>query len=343
MRRALPGSLLVHSAIIGVAFVGFAWPEADDAPAAEAVSVSIVTMSSVSANATEVVESDSTVDLVSSGAATTVPPTVEPIKPDIVESVTEAAVPMEPETQQPVADTVVEPMPQETVEPVEADSQEPVEPPVEPPLQVEPPEAAEPVETITDVAVLSSTAVNSLASEPVAAVQPETVEPVSSEEVKVAPVPQTLSVARSNKPTYPKVQPQQTPAPRKPAATPPPSTAGNGGNNNADAVASAGSTAAQAGTGNGGDAEVARYPSEVLRKLRRALRSSSGPSGEVVVRFTVLASGQVTDVSVGRSSGNGAVDQAGLATVGRAAPFPSIPPAANRSSWTFDVPLAFGG
>jgi protein TonB len=62
-----------------------------------------------------------------------------------------------------------------------------------------------------------------------------------------------------------------------------------------------------------------------------------------VVRFTVLANGQVTDLGIGRSSGNGAVDQAGLATVSRAAPFPVIPNAANRSSWTFDVPLAFGG
>ena len=126
-------------------------------------------------------------------------------------------------------------------------------------------------------------------------------------------------------------------------ATPPPSAAGNGGSNNADAVASAGSTAQQVGAGNGGDAEVAKYPSEVLRKLRRALRSSNGPRGEVVVRFTVLANGQVTDVGIGSSSGNGAVDQAGLATVDRAAPFPGIPAAANRSSWTFDVPLAFGG
>ena len=73
MRRALPGSALVHVAVLGTALVGFSWPEGEDAPAAKAVTVSIVSMTSVSANATEVVQSDSTVSLVSSGVATTRP------------------------------------------------------------------------------------------------------------------------------------------------------------------------------------------------------------------------------------------------------------------------------
>ena len=315
MRRALPGSLLVHAAVLGVALVGFAWPEAEDAPAAEAVSVSIVAMASVSANATEVVQSDSTANLVSSGSAASTP-VLDPVESETVEPITETVTAVEPETRQPVSETALDPLP---------------------------PETAEPVEATTEVAVLSSTAVSGLTSQPVAAAQPEAIEPVSSEDVKMAPVPQTLSRPRTSTPTYPKPQPkqQQQQAPRQ-AATPP-STAGNGGPNDADAAASAGSTAQQVGSGNGGDAEVAKYPSDVLRKLRRALRSNSGPRGEVVVRFTVLANGQVTDLSIGRSSGNGAVDQAGLATVSRAAPFPVIPNAANRSSWTFDVPLAFGG
>src|SRR5690606_3327021 len=117
----------------------------------------------------------------------------------------------------------------------------------------------------------------------------------------------------------------------------------NGGRNQADAVAAAGAPAAASGQGSGGQAEVARYPSVVIRELRRALRRSGSGRGEVVVRFTVSAAGQLAGVSVARSSGNQAVDAAGLATVQRAAPFPPIPPGAGRSSWTFDVPLAFEG
>lgn len=321
MWRALPGSALVHVAVLGAALIGFSWPEAEDAPAAEAVSVSIVTMSSVSSNATEIIQSDSTANLVSSGSVSTSATVIEPVETETVEPIAETLAALEPEVQEPLSEPVVEPI--ETEAPVAA-------------------EAPVPIEPVSDIAMLTLTAVSPLVSQPIAASQPETIDPVSSEQIELAPVPQTLARPRTSTPTYPKAEPQQQPAPRK-VASPPPSVAGNGGANNADATASAGSAAQQVGSGNGGDAKVAKYPSEVLRKLRRALRSNSGPRGEVLVRFTVHADGQVSGVSVGRSSGNDAVDQAGLATVMRAAPFAPIPPAANRSTWTFDIPLAFGG
>jgi protein TonB len=309
MQRALPGSLLAHAAIIGVGLIGFAWPQPDDAPAAESVNVSIISMSSVSSNATQVVQSYATENLVSSG---TTAPSVEPVKPDTIEPVTDPITPLRPET---------------PIEPLEP------EPPLEQPAESEALTRAAPV---TEVALLSSTAVASLTSQPLTATPAPSIEPVSSEDLNAAPIPRTLSFERPSEPTA-RPAPQQQPTPK------PPTQSGNGGSNNADAVASAASSAQQAGGGSGGDAETARYPGEVLRKLRRALRSGNGPSGEVVVRFTVLANGQVAGVSIGRSSGNAAVDQAGLATVSRAAPFPPIPPQANRANWTFDVPLAFGG
>lgn len=313
MQRALPGSLLAHAAIIGVGLVGFAWPQPDDAPAAEAVNVSIVTMSSVSTNATAVVQSDATENLVSSGTAA---PTVEPVTPDTIEPVTDPITPLRPETPQ-----------QALAEPVSATKPEPLEQSTEP---------------VTEVALLSSSAIASLTSQPLTATPAPTIDPVSSEDLSAAPVPRTLSFERPSEPTARPAPQQPKPTPPKPP-TPQPTQSGNGGSNNADAIASAASSAQQAGGGSGGEAETARYPGEVLRKLRRALRSGNGPSGEVVVRFTVLANGQVAGVSIGRSSGNAAVDQAGLATVSRAAPFPPIPPQADRSDWTFDVPLAFGG
>jgi protein TonB len=221
-----------------------------------------------------------------------------------------------------------------TIEPIESRPQESTE---SEPQPVEVDRQAALAEPAIELAAQSSPAISSLASRPVAASTPETIEPLSSQELETAPMPQILSFERTSRPTYPK----PTQASRQVA--PQPSQSGNGGANDSDAVAAAGSTAQQAGSGNGGDAEVAQYPGDVLRKLRRALRSTNGPRGEVVVRFTVLADGGVSAVSIGRSSGNAAVDQAGLATVSRAAPFPPIPPGANRSDWTFDVPLAFGG
>jgi protein TonB len=290
MQRALPGSLLVHAVVLGVALAGFTWPEADDAPAAEAVSVSIIAMSSVATNATELIESDATENLVSSGAVASISPVIQPVEPQTVVAISEPVSALLPELQQPV------------VEPTE-------------------PRPLEPVDVETVVLTASASAI----------------EPVSSVELKVAPVPQTLSQERISRPTYPKPEAQQPPRPQ------PPSQGGNGGANEVDAVAAAGGAVQQANAGSGGDGEAARYPADVLRKLRRVLRSTNGLSGEVVVRFTVLADGSVAGISIGRSSGNAAIDQAGLATVSRAAPFPPIPDGANRADWTFDVPLEFRG
>lgn len=319
MQRALPGSLLIHAGVIGIALVGFSWPEADDAPAAQSVSVSIVAMSTVSSNASEVVQSDSTENMTSPGATATMPPTLQAIEPRAVQTIAETTVPLPPPTQPPV--------PNEPVEPMEAEAIEPL-----------PLEQAELAPARTDLAELSSTAISPVASQAVVPATPPALEPISNEEAKLAPVPAKLSFERPSKPTE-RPRPPQQDKPR-PAA---PTQAGNGGTGNADSVASAGAPSQQASSGNGGDAEVARYPSQVVGKLRRALRSGNGPRGEVLVRFTVHANGEVSGISVGRSSGNAAVDQAGLAIVTRAAPFPPIPPAAARADWTFDVPLAFGG
>ncbi len=320
MRYALPGSALVHAGILGVALIGFAWPEAEDAPAPAPVSVSIVALSTVASNSTEVVESDSTVSAVSAGSAVE---TVEPLTPEAIQ-------PVEP---------ISEPVAPQQVEEIEPETVDKAAPPT--PEQAIA-EAVEPV-NIPELQELASTDVEAVESA-LTAVEPlqtAAIEPVSVEDLKVAPVPHTLSFQRPSAPTpRPEAQPRQQPQPRREA---PPSQAGNGGQNQADAVASAGAAAAASGQGSGGQAEVARYPSIVIGELRRALRRTGSSRGEVVVRFTVSASGQLAGVAVASSSGNNAVDAAGIATVQRAAPFPPIPPASGRGSWTFDVPLAFGG
>ncbi|ATU95730.1 energy transducer TonB family protein [Phyllobacterium zundukense] len=92
-----------------------------------------------------------------------------------------------------------------------------------------------------------------------------------------------------------------------------------------------------------GNAAVSNYPGTVTSKLRRALRRQGRLRGEVLVSFVVASNGSVTGVGIGRSSGNAAVDKAGMDTVRRAAPFPPIPADAGRSTWAFNIPLAFGG
>src|SRR5690606_468873 len=109
-----------------------------------------------------------------------------------------------------------------------------------------------------------------------------------------------------------------------------------------DAVAASGAPASQASSnGNGGAAAEARYQSQVTRRVRNALRGLRGQAGLVVVGFTIHANGQVSGVGVVRSSGNAAIDQAGVEAVGRAAPFPPFPGEITRSSWGFAVPLEY--
>jgi protein TonB len=91
-----------------------------------------------------------------------------------------------------------------------------------------------------------------------------------------------------------------------------------------------------------GNAAVSNYPGKVRSKINRAKRRvSGGDRGSVVVSFTVGAGGQASGVRVARSSGSGALDNAAVEAVMRAAPFAKIPEAAGRSSWAFTVPIVF--
>lgn len=104
--------------------------------------------------------------------------------------------------------------------------------------------------------------------------------------------------------------------------------------------------ASRGGSKNGevGNAAVSNYPGKVVAKLKRAMRTISKRTlskaqNELRVAFTVSASGGVSGIRIASSSGSAEVDQAALALVRRAAPFPPIPPEAGRSSWQFAVPL----
>ena len=103
-------------------------------------------------------------------------------------------------------------------------------------------------------------------------------------------------------------------------------------------------TRSQGGGSGIGNASASNYPGKVAAKLRRASRGISGSAlakarNDVQVSFTVDANGAVGGVRIARSSGSPELDQAALAIIRRAAPFPPIPADAGRSSWTFSLPL----
>jgi protein TonB len=337
MRYALSGSALVHAAIFGTALIGFAWPQADDAPAPGAVTVDIVNVSSVSTNSTQTLVSSAPENLVSAGAEAS-PPVLKPITHQTLEKPPEIVQkPIEPEPVQPTAD----PLPPKEPERVEAQAAPSIEP-AKPSAQTEILAAAmlqaEPADTIALTA-----------AEPVRPMeQSAAIAAKSVTDARVAPVPQTLSFKRPSAPTAREpAQPrretaqQQQPAPSRQK---PPSQAGNGGQNQADAAAAPASAGQNGSVGGGGSADTASWERQVSRRLASALRyprAANGERGEVVVRFTVASQGDASGMQVVRSSGNPVLDQAALETVSRAAPFPPIPAGAGFKSKTFDFPLGF--
>jgi protein TonB len=377
MRYALPGSALVHATVLGVALIGFAWPEGEDAPAPAPVTVDIVAVATVSTNASQVVESDATVSAVSAGAQPTV---AEPVVPPRLEPTTEQVEAEEAPLVRPVDAKVEASQPPATVEAQRAESAQPLEPsaPAEsiaaaPVVRAEAPvvSASEEAPELTELTTTAISPLQSLNIAPVAPAQEErqdtasvlqptsppsdaveavvasALAPLSSEDLKVAPVPRTLSFERPSAPTVPKPQPPtrtENPQPRTQQQTAtrqqtqrPPSQAGNGGQNDGDSAAASGGSPRPSGAGTSGEADIARYSSQVRNKVMRAARGRD--RGEVWVRFTVQANGAVSGVRIVRSSGSATTDEAGLSAVQRAAPFPPPP----GGSMTFDVPLAFGG
>lgn len=315
MRYALPGSALVHAGIFGIAFVGFAWPPPEDAPPPGAVTVDIVSVISVSSNLISTLEQGSAESLVSAGSETVSPEPSETLEP------------VEPETQ--MAEVPVEEaLPPDEAAPVETAAAAPVE--------------AEPIEPGTEtmeVAVLA-TPVNT--PEPIDTIAPmvaETVEPAEVTDFNAAPVPHVLSFERPSAPTQrprpPATQQATRPAPQKPPQQ------GNSGQSNADSAAARAAQGQQGGQGSGGAAQMASWQQQVSRRLnsaRRYPRSAGGATGTAVVGFTVTANGGLGGVSLLRSSGNPALDQAALDAVSRAAPFPPPPSGVNTP---LGVPVDF--
>ena len=86
--------------------------------------------------------------------------------------------------------------------------------------------------------------------------------------------------------------------------------------------------------------------SAYLGKLRshlekRKVNPRSRQVGTAIVRFTVDASGQLLTREIALSSGNRVLDEAAIASVERAAPFPAMPDDLTRDPLVVSVPFRF--
>ena len=361
---ALPVSLLLH----GLLFAGALWlirsPPMEAPPDLAGIGVTIIEMQSAT-GATNVADSDATANMLAAGSVS--PEAAEAVKPVRVEVAPAVA----QTTLEPTMSAAISPLamrPEAKAPPVEATT-----PPTEHAVATQAAESSPVAPEATAAAIPLAEALAVAAEVPLstpavvatavvaprqmgmtapqidaAAAHTEAVAPIA----QVEPVTSTETIAPT-KPVQSVADPRPRPAVQKSAKAPPDkpekpqaknsaAAAGNGGKSSANSAASAARPAGAAETTDGGSAAVSRYPGLVQARLRRALQSQSGiHGGQVQVRFLVAANGNVSAISIVESSGNPALDAAGIATVRRAAPFPPIPAEAGRSTWSFILPLRF--
>lgn len=152
-----------------------------------------------------------------------------------------------------------------------------------------------------------------------------TTKPVS----KPAPAKPTTAAASAARPTAAKSAARSTGS-GTPGAAPAGEQVGSGGTRQAD----------------GGKALVSSFAGRVAAHLQRHKRypgdaADKRLSGTATVTFTIGSDGRVRGAKLARSSGQGVFDREVVAMVGRAEPFPQIPPAIGRSAMTFTVPVRF--
>jgi protein TonB len=172
---------------------------------------------------------------------------------------------------------------------------------------------------------------------------------VAAEDVTPPP-----SVPTATKPAPPK-SPKPPPAPKTL-----PKVAQSGGASSRSSQASSASQAEQAAegplagkAGAGGDshdqngsAETSSYQAALAAHLRQyrdfpAAARQQGMHGVARVTFTVSASGGLVSSRLTAGSGYAVLDQAALAMVQRAAPYPPIPKALGQRTMTVTVPVRF--
>ncbi|MGB3540282.1 MAG: TonB family protein [Mesorhizobium sp.] len=274
----------------------------------------------------------------------------ESIQP-VEQAATEAPV---AETLEPVTEAAPPPVTAEQLQPEKPDTVAPANP--EPEILAVAPQQPDPSENTVQQAVKAEPAepveeTKAVAPQVTEAVTDETVETPKVVEVVPAPRPaeQENAPVKSKPVRQAREEAKETPAKpvRKKASS------GSGGASQADAkrgvadgktngdtaIASKGGAKSSAG-----NAAVSNYPGKVAARLRRVARTLSRAAqasahNNAQVSFVVGAGGDVRSIRLVKSSGSPGLDEAALSIIKRAAPFPPIPPQAERASWAFTLPI----
>lgn len=264
------------------------------------------------------------------------PPEVEP------EEVTEPQEVVEPE-EAAEAEEVAGPEPEEVVETAEAK--------LEPEPAPEPEVVPEPVEPIIDVPEVDVPEPAVVVQSRVAAVVPQELEPEPvPDEPVVEPLdpnlpvpvamPQRIADVRAATPAT-----KFTPPPRR---APPPQQAASQAAAPKPAAQQAEQAAApqQTAAAEPSNSQVNRWESSVFRHLGQRRKfppdaRARGEKGEVVVQFSIDASGRVLSVNVARSSGFASLDQAARDLVMASSPVPPPPEGLPRSRLTISMPIDY--
>lgn len=214
---------------------------------------------------------------------------------------------------EPVQDALPEPLPEpvEPPPPEEVAEPEPVEPEPEP---VEPEPIEQPEPEITD-------SIPEPTPEPVEEVDPLEQQMIAALENVEVPLP----IARPPPPPEPKKEPPKRAKPQPQAAKA--SQKAKLQTQKADRTA-----AAQTSQGSSTPSvSPARWKSRVQAKIaRNARRCPGNVTGLAAVRFNFDGNGNITNVSLSRSSGNSAIDNYIVSAVKRASPIPAPPAGAPR-------------
>jgi protein TonB len=85
---------------------------------------------------------------------------------------------------------------------------------------------------------------------------------------------------------------------------------------------------------------MAQWGGQIMARIERARPRVQG-TGQVTLALQVARSGQLAGLTVARSSGDPALDQAALTAVRRAGRFPAAPDGLTEASYGFSLPIRF--
>ena len=221
--------------------------------------------------------------------------------------------------------------------------------PSPPPAPLAPVEQQNPDVLAPSPAAVQPSAVQTASAPSVDPVLPlQAAPPVLATPREAAPVeqpPQEPTQAQSaqrpqTRPAEPPVQapvqpPVEPPSPAQPRASGNAARDAQRGDATGEDVQADTAAGAQVQSTTSGQLEARRFPSLVLRQIQRTRRERVNARGVAVVAFSIGAGGQLTSVSIARSSGSAELDRAALDHLRRAAPFPA-PPAQAQTQFSFE-------